>query len=126
MSNLASTKTISKKAAAPPVARKQSEIGRAARLIMRFTSGQRSNLLLAGLMLMLEALTAVLIPLVIAYLIDGYLTPRIQQLTGNPAAQPLSPLMWLGMSPIIDNDIDTIAIVTIGIVLLTMINSATD
>jgi ABC-type multidrug transport system fused ATPase/permease subunit len=74
----------------------------------------------------LEALTAVLIPLVIAYLIDGYLTPRIDQLTGKSAVAPPSPLMQWGLPTLINPDIDTIAVVTLGIVLLTMINSATD
>ena len=126
MSNLARAETISKKTAAEQPTRKQSEISRAARLIIRFTAGQRHNFILAGVMLVLESLTAVLIPLVIAYLIDGYLTPRIGQLSGKAVAPPLSPLMRLGLPTIIDRDVDTIAVVTLGIVLLTIINSATD
>jgi len=126
MSNLARAETISKKAAVERAAPKQSEIGRAARLVIRFTAGQRHNFILASLMLILEALTAVLIPLVIAYLIDGYLTPRIGQITGKGGASPLSPLAYLGLPTIVDADVDTIAVVTIGIVLLTIINSATD
>src|SRR5262245_1178177 len=126
MSNLARAEQIGKSAPAEKTARKQSEIGRAARLMARFTAGQRHNFLLAGLMLVLEALAAVLIPLLIAYLIDGYLTPRIAQLSGKGVAPPLSPLMRLGLPTIVDRDIDTVAIVTIGIVLLTIINSATD
>jgi ABC-type multidrug transport system fused ATPase/permease subunit len=126
MSNLARAETISKKAAIQRAAPKQSEISRAARLVIRFTAGQRHNFILAGLMLILEALTAVLIPLLIAYLIDGYLTPRIALLTGKAVAPPLSPLMRFGLPTIIDPDVDTIAVVTIGIVLLTIINSATD
>jgi ABC-type multidrug transport system fused ATPase/permease subunit/thiamine kinase-like enzyme len=126
MSNLARAKTIAQRPAEQKAAKPQSEIGRAARLVTRFTAGQRHNFVLAALMLVLEALSAVLIPLLIAYLIDGYLTPRIKQLTGAAVVPPLSPLTRFGLPTLFDPDIDTVAVVTIGIVLLTLVNSLSD
>ncbi len=126
MSNLARAEKISSKPAVQKAAPQQSEIRRAARLAGRFTSGQRRNFVMAGIMLILEAWSAVQIPLVIAYLIDSYLGPRLAQLSGKSVPPPLSPLMYFGLPTLIDRDVDTILIVTIGIVLLTLINSATD
>jgi len=126
MSNLARAEKISSKPAAQKTAAPPSDIRRAARLAGRFTSGQRRNFVIAGIMLMLEAWSAVQIPLVIAYLIDGYLGPRLAQLGGKAVPPPLSPLMYFGLPTLIDRDFDTILIVTLGIVLLTLINSATD
>jgi len=126
MSNLARAEKITSKPTVEKAARQPSEIGRAVRLAARFTTGQRRNFVMAGIMLVLEAWTAVQIPLVIAYLIDGYLGPRLAQLGGKAVPPPLSPLMYFGFPTIVSRDIDTVAIVTIGIVLLTLINSATD
>ena len=126
MSNLARAEKITSKPAVQKAVRQPSEIRRAARLAGRFTTGQRRNFVMAGIMLILEAWTAVQIPLVIAYLIDGYLGPRLAQLGGKAVPPPLSPLMYFGLPTIVSRDVDTITIVTIGIVLLTLINSATD
>jgi ABC-type multidrug transport system fused ATPase/permease subunit/thiamine kinase-like enzyme len=125
MSELARAETLSK-AAPKPAPRQQSEIGRAMRLFLRFTAGQRGNFLLAALMLILEALSAVAIPLVIAYLIDGYLTPRLEQIKGVSTLTPLSPLQQLGLPTLTNADTDTVLVVTVAIVLLTIVNSATD
>ncbi len=126
MSNLARAEKISRKPAVQQAAQQPSEIRRAARLAGRFTAGQRRNFVMAGIMLILEAWSAVQIPLVIAYLIDGYLGPRLGQLSGKAVPPPLSPLMYFGLPTIFSRDVDTIIIVTVGIVLLTLVNSATD
>jgi ABC-type multidrug transport system fused ATPase/permease subunit len=98
---------------------------RVVRLLARFTGGERRVFVQAGLLLIIEAATAVLIPLVIAYVIN-YMTARLAQLDGKPIAPPLTPLNVLGLPSIVDRDIETISVVTLGIVLLTMINSAAD
>ena len=126
MSNPARAEKIARQPVVEQAAPQESELRRAARLMSRFAVGQRRQFVLGAAMLVLEAWTAVQIPLLIAYLIDSYLTPRLAQLAGKAVAPPLSPLMQLGLPTLIDRDIDTIALVTLGIVLLTMINSATD
>ncbi|HEU5085813.1 MAG TPA: ABC transporter ATP-binding protein, partial [Roseiflexaceae bacterium] len=125
MSNIAHAETLSKHTSHKD-ARPQSDIGRAVRLFLRFTAGQRKHFMLAAVMLVLEALSAVAIPLVIAYLIDGYLTPRLEQLKGIGTAAPVSVLQRFGLPLLVNPDIDTVAVVTISVVLLTVINSFSD
>ena len=72
-------------------------------------------------MLIFEAGTATLIPLLIAYIID-YLTIRLSQIGGEPVELPLSPLGFLGLHSFIDPDLETVALVTLGIIVMTMIN----
>ena len=38
----------------------------------------------------------------------------------------MTPLNWLGLPSLLDKDVETISAVTLGIVLLTMVNSAAD
>jgi ABC-type multidrug transport system fused ATPase/permease subunit len=81
---------------------------------------------MAFLLLVAEAWSATRIPLVLGFLID-YLSRRISVINNTPlAVAPLSPLQMLGLNSIVNPDVDTIAIVTIGIVLLELFNSATD
>jgi ABC-type multidrug transport system fused ATPase/permease subunit len=87
--------------------------------------GQRKLFILAGVMLVLEAASATVIPLQVAYVID-YLTVRVAQLRGQAVPPPLSPLAALGLPTLFNPDFDTLLIVTIGIVIATMINSLGD
>ncbi len=95
------------------------------RLIGRFMGGQTHQFTLAGLLLAFEAVTAVLIPLIGAFVIT-YLTLRLSQIDGKAIQPPLSPLGRLGLPNLINADVDTILLVTLGIVVLTMINSLAD
>src|SRR5262249_32305101 len=124
MSNLVRAERIPKPVAEQSPA-KQSEIVRVGRLMGRFMAGERRQFVLAGLMLIIETLAAVLIPLLIAYLIT-YLTARLAQLGGKAVLPPLTPLAYVGLPTVIDQDIDTVVLVTIGLVVLEMINSAAD
>ena len=98
---------------------------RVVRLLARFTGNEKRVFALASLMLIIEAATAVLIPLVVAYVIN-YMTARLAQLDGKAIAPLLTPLNWLGLPSLLDKDVETISAVTLGIVLLTMVNSAAD
>lgn len=90
-------------------------------IIGRFSGNTRRALVLSAVMLVFEAGTATLIPLLIAYIID-YLTLRLSQIGGAPVPLPASPLAFLGLHTFIDPDLETIAFVTLGIVVMTMIN----
>jgi ABC-type multidrug transport system fused ATPase/permease subunit/thiamine kinase-like enzyme len=104
-------------AARPP--RKEGELRRSVRLMSQFLAGQRKQFSLALVMLIAEAATAASVPLVMAVLID-YITKRV-------AAQAvLSPLQALGLPMLVNPDVDTVIVVSVGIVLLTLLNSFTD
>ncbi len=90
-------------------------------IIARFSGNTRRTLALSAGALVFEAATATLIPLLVAYIID-YLTLRLSQIGGAPVALPSSPLGFLGLRPFIDPDLETVAFVTLGIVVMTMIN----
>jgi ATP-binding cassette, subfamily B, bacterial len=96
-------------------------IYRLAFIIARFSENARRNLVLSAIMLVFEAGTAILIPLLIANLID-YLTLRLSQIGGAPVALPVSPLGLLGFHSFMDPDLETVTFVTLGIVIMTMIN----
>jgi ATP-binding cassette subfamily B protein/subfamily B ATP-binding cassette protein MsbA len=100
-------------------------LGRMISVISRFMGGQVHKFIFAGALLAFEAATAVYVPLIVAFVID-YLTLRLQQLDGKAIPPPLSPLGLLHLPPIINPDIDTLLIVTLGILSLTMINSLAD
>jgi ABC-type multidrug transport system fused ATPase/permease subunit/thiamine kinase-like enzyme len=76
-------------------------------------------------MLIFEAATATLIPLLVAYVIN-YLSIRLAQIGGKPVVLPAHPLGFLGISSFIDPDLETVALVTLGIIIMTMINSLGD
>jgi ABC-type multidrug transport system fused ATPase/permease subunit len=95
------------------------------RLVSRFMGSETRLFTLAGFMLVFEAATAVLIPLLLAYVID-YVAGRISQITGAVVIPPPSPLQLVGLPTIINPDVDTIGIITLGIIILTMINSLGD
>jgi ABC-type multidrug transport system fused ATPase/permease subunit len=106
--------------------RPESELRHSIRLLSRFLIGQRRQFVMALLMLIAEAWSATRVPLLLGYLID-YLTQRIAFLNNaHGATLPLSPLQMVGLSSVVNSDFDTIMIVTIGVVLLTLFNSATD
>jgi ATP-binding cassette, subfamily B, bacterial len=96
-------------------------IYRLAFIIARFSGNARRNLVLSAIMLVFEAGTAILIPLLIANIID-YLTLRLSQISGAPVALPVSPLGLLGLHSFMDPDLETVTFVTLGIVVMTMIN----
>ncbi|HJW89534.1 MAG TPA: ABC transporter transmembrane domain-containing protein [Anaerolineales bacterium] len=95
------------------------------RLLGRFMLGQRGLFFMASLMLIFEAFTAVQVPLLTAFVVN-YLTRRLEQLRGIPVLPPASPLELLGLPTIVSPDFDTIAIITAGYIVLTMINSLGD
>lgn len=90
-------------------------------IISRFSGNSRRNYIMAAFMLIFEAATATLIPLLVAYIID-YLSIRLAQIGGKPVVLPLSPLRFLGFHSLTDPDLVTVALVTLGIVIMTMIN----
>lgn len=90
-------------------------------MIARFSKNSRRTFLLAALMLVFEAGTATLIPLLIAAIID-YMTVRLSQIGGQPVSIPASPIGFLGLHAIIDSDLEAVLYVTLGIVVMTMIN----
>lgn len=94
-------------------------------LAWRYMGEDKKLFILATAMLVLEAATAVVVPLVIAYVIN-YLTARLAQLDGKPLAPPLSPLAAVGLPTLINQDVDTLIIITVGLILLTMVNSLCD
>ncbi|HET9221045.1 MAG TPA: ABC transporter transmembrane domain-containing protein, partial [Roseiflexaceae bacterium] len=125
MSNLARAEKLPA-AAATKSERAESELRRAVRLLGQFLVGQRKQFVLAMLMLIVEAWSATRVPLVIGFLID-YLTQRMAYLKAPATtANPLSPFQLFGLPTLINPDIDTVALVTIVVVLLTLLNSATD
>src|SRR6266511_2800716 len=125
VSNLVRAEKMPKAVAAKPP-RKESELRRAIRLLSRFLVGQRRQFVMALLLLIAEAWSATRVPLVLGFLID-YLTQRIAFLSNATAARsPLSPLQMFGLNSLVNPDFDTILVVTIGVVLLTLLNSSTD
>ena len=94
-------------------------------IIARFSRNSRRILILSVITLIIEALTALLIPLVVGYSIT-YVTLRINQILGNSNALPRSPLRLLGQDSGINPDVETLVFVALGIVILTMINSLCD
>jgi ABC-type multidrug transport system fused ATPase/permease subunit len=90
-------------------------------IIARFSGNTRRTLVLSAVMLVFEAATATLIPLLIAYIID-YLTLRLSQIGGEPVALPPNLLGIFGLHSFVDPDLATVAFVTLGIVVMTMIN----
>jgi ABC-type multidrug transport system fused ATPase/permease subunit len=103
----------------------QASFGRVSGLIWKFMGGERRMFILAFFMLVIEQITAVILPLVLAYVIN-YMAARLAQLDGKAISPPLSPLGALFLPNIINPDIDTLVIVSIGIILLTVINSLGD
>jgi ABC-type multidrug transport system fused ATPase/permease subunit len=112
---------MSKSSDAPKVSASRLNLHRLVGIISRFSGNSRRNFILAAFMLILEAGTATLIPLLVAYIID-YLSIRLAQIGGNPVVLPPSPLGFLGLHSLIDPDLVTVALVTLGIVIMTMIN----
>src|SRR5215217_7681633 len=117
MSNLARAEKMPKPAAAEKPTHRESELRRAIRLLSRFLVGQRRQFVMAFLLLIAEAWSATRVPLVLGFLID-YLSQRIEVIkNATGAVAPLSPLQMFGLHSIVNPDVDTIAIVTIGVVL---------
>jgi ABC-type multidrug transport system fused ATPase/permease subunit len=110
--------------------RKSSKEGRRAlRLLFRFTAGQRKWFVLAFLMLVAEAVTAVYAVKPLAYLID-YLNAfsRNRALPSPPTLfQPILDFVGsTGTGGGLDPVVPTVAVLTAAIVLLAMINSLAD
>jgi len=100
--------------------------GRLLGIITRFSGNSRRIFLMAALMLILEALTALQIPNVIGYVVD-YVTQYV--LHNVPAKDPLPASIlehYLGFHSGIDPVWETIALTTLGIIFLTMFNSLFD
>ena len=94
-------------------------------IIARFSGNSRRIFLLAAIMIILEAVTATLLPQVLRYVIK-YVTALFDQLGGSTNALPLSPLEFLGLKTGINPVVETLTIVMAGIIGLTMLNSLCD
>jgi ABC-type multidrug transport system fused ATPase/permease subunit len=94
-------------------------------IIARFSRNSRRLLILSVITLIVESATALLIPLVIGYSIT-YVTLRISQILGNADALPRSPLQLVGLNSGFNPDLETLVLVALGIIALTMINSLCD
>lgn len=105
----------------PKVSTSRLNLNRLMEIISRFSGNSRRNFIMAAFMLIFEAGTATLIPLLVAYIID-YLSIRLAQIGGKPVVLPLSPSRFLGLHSLIDPDLVTVTLVTLGIVIMTMIN----
>src|SRR5512141_1654984 len=81
--------------------------GRLVGIIARFSGNSRRIFILSALMLIFEAATATLIPLLIAYVIN-YLSLRLAQIGGKPVVLPLHPLGYLGLPSFVDPDFETV------------------
>ncbi len=112
---------MSQASEAPKETSSRLNLYRLAGIIARFSGNTRRTLVLSATMLVFEAATATLIPLLIAYIVD-YLTVRLSQIGGQPVALPQSPLGLFGGHYFIDPDLETVAFVTLGIIVMTMIN----
>ncbi len=94
-------------------------------IIARFSQNSRRILILSVITLIVESLTALLIPVVVGYSIT-YVTFRVNQILGIRGAVARSPLQLLGLNSGINPDVETLVLVALGIVVLTMINSLCD
>ncbi len=94
-------------------------------IIARFSQNSRRILILSVITLIVEQLTALSIPLMVGYSVT-YVSLRVNQILGNPGAVPQSPLQLLGLNTGINPDAETLVLVALGIVVLTMINSLCD
>ena len=99
--------------------------GRLIGIIARFSRNSRRLLISSVIALVIESATALLIPLLIGYAVT-YVTLRISQILGNAGAEARSPLGLLGLTSGINPDVETVALVALGIIVLTMINSLCD
>jgi ABC-type multidrug transport system fused ATPase/permease subunit len=125
VSNFVRTLRAPRTAAAVEQPRKEGEFQRLVRLLGRFLAGQRRSFVMAAVLLIAEALTAVLPKPLVGYLVD-YLAARVRVLTVPGAASPASPLTMLGLPSIINPDVDTVLLITVGLIALTAINSLAD
>ncbi len=112
---------MSQSSDAPKETSSRLNLYRLAGIITRFSGNARRTLIISAVMLVFEAATATLIPLLIAYIVD-YLTVRLSQIGGQPVALPGSPLGLMGGHYFMDPDLETVAFVTVGIIVMTMIN----
>src|SRR5574341_1310357 len=94
-------------------------------IIARFSGNSRRIFMLAAIMLILESVTATLLPQVMRYVIK-YVTALFEQLRGSTDSLPLSPLRRLGLESGINPVVETLVLVIVGIIGLTMINSLCD
>jgi ABC-type multidrug transport system fused ATPase/permease subunit len=100
--------------------------GRLLGIITRFSGNSRRIFLMAALMLILEALTALQIPNVIGYVVD-YVTQYVLRNVPAKDALPASILEhYLGFHSGIPPVWETVALTTLGIIFLTMLNSFFD
>jgi ATP-binding cassette subfamily B protein len=95
--------------------------------IARFSGNSRRILILSLVMLILEAVTSLSIPILVPEYVVNYVTQHIGHLPAKPgSAVPLSILSSMGLDSGIDPVVETLILVTLGIVGLTMINSLCD
>jgi ATP-binding cassette, subfamily B, bacterial len=95
--------------------------------IARFSGNSRRMLILSLIMLILEAVTSLSIPIVVPEYVVNYVTQQIGHIPAKPeSAVPLSLLSSVGIDSGIDPVVETLILVTLGIVGLTMINSLCD
>ena len=105
----------------------RSNLRRLVGMIARFSGNSRRILALSLLMLILEQVTALSIPIVVPEYVVNYVTQHIGHLTAKPgSAVPLSLLSSLGIHSGIDPIVETLILVTLGLIALTMLNSLCD
>jgi ABC-type multidrug transport system fused ATPase/permease subunit len=105
----------------------RSNLRRLVRMIARFSGNSRRILTLSLLMLILEQVTALSIPIVVPEYVVNYVTQHIGHLAAKPgSAVPLSLLSSLGIHSGIDPIVETLILVTLGVIALTMLNSLCD
>jgi ABC-type multidrug transport system fused ATPase/permease subunit len=97
----------------------------AIRMLARFMFGQRRLFFIAGVMLVFEAFTAVQVPLLIKFVLD-YMEKRVEQLRGIAVSPPPSALESVGLPSLFGPDVDAVVLVTLGFIVLTMVNSLAD
>jgi ATP-binding cassette, subfamily B, bacterial len=94
-------------------------------IIARFSGNSRRIFMLAAIMLILESGTATLLPQVMRYVLK-YLNAVFEKVPGSTGALPPSPLRLLGLESGINPVVETLALVIVGIIGLTMLNSLCD
>jgi ATP-binding cassette subfamily B protein/subfamily B ATP-binding cassette protein MsbA len=105
----------------------RSNLRRLVGMIARFSGNSRRILALSLLMLILEQVTALSIPIVVPEYVVNYVTQHIGHLTAKPgSAVPRSLLSSLGIHSGIDPIVETLILVTLGLIALTMLNSLCD
>jgi ABC-type multidrug transport system fused ATPase/permease subunit len=94
-------------------------------MLARFMYDQRRLFLIAIVMLIFEAYTAVQLPKLTRFVIN-YMTVRVQQIQGAAVTPPTNLFTQLNLDSIVHPDLAVVILVTLGFIILTMVNSLAD